>query len=59
MTVKIKNGSFKLDSFIYSEIKQTTLEVKGGIFNIDPTEYVDANTYIISNENSNWCVSKK
>ena len=59
MTVKIKNGSFKLDSFIYSEINQTTLEVEGGIFNIDPTEYVDANTYIISNENSNWCVYKK
>lgn len=36
-----------------------SMTVLAGTYNFDPTQYVDANTYIINNNGTTWTVTKK
>ena len=59
ITITVNGGTFKVDSFISTEISKATVKIQGGSFNIDPTGLVDGTAYNIVNESNSWTVTKK
>ena len=59
ITITVKGGTFKLDSFKATEVNLANIVVEGGTFNADPTEFVDSNAYSMTESNGTWTVSKK
>ena len=59
ITITVNGGTFKVDSFISTEISKATVKIQGGSFNIDPTGFVDGTAYNVVNESNSWTVTKK
>ena len=61
ITITVNGGTFKVDSFISTEISQATvkIQIQGGSFNIDPKDFVDDNAYNVEKESNSWKVTKK
>ena len=59
ITITVNGGTFKVDSFISTEISKATVKIQGGSFNIDPTGFVDGTAYNVVNESNSWKVTKK
>ena len=58
LNVTINGGNYKLDSFIQGEIKLANLSIKGGTFNLEPSDFVESD-YDVTSNNDAWIVSKK
>ncbi len=53
----INDGTFVGEISIGSN--NASLQINGGSFSVDPTSYVDTNTYEVTNNNDAWIVTKK
>ena len=57
----VNGGQFTLgeDTDLFQGLKTSRLEIRGGSFNVDPSEYVDTANYNVTSNGSTWTVTAK